>query len=217
VDPERWRFEPRHFRDEGLEAPPRLDAWLERTDAPVVFNAGLYYPDLRHIGLLLRGGRNLGTPTHPKWKGLLVSDPSRAGAPEARILDLLAERFDVDDPPYGAAVQSLMILERGKKRVRRTERRASRTAVAQDSRGRLLVVWVPTERSLWNLADRLDRCGLGIVRAMTMDGGREAQLAVEVGGVSFRGLGGRAVEGGRGIGVPLPAVVALIPRGKVRE
>jgi len=215
IDPALWRVEPRHYADEGLEAPPSLEDWVRRTGAPVVFNAGFYFPDRRHIGLLLRDGHNIGTKTHPKWKGLLVSDPSQAGASPVAILDLLEAAFPLEDPSYRSAVQSLMILKDGRKRLGKTEKTASRTAVAIDARGRLLVVWAEGAHSLWNLADVLDRSGLEVRRAMTMDGGREAQLAVEAGGTSIRKYGSRSGGAGRGAlegQIALPAVVTVVPR-----
>lgn len=213
LDPRLWRLEPRHYADEGLEEPAGLEEWVRRTMAPVVFNAGFYHPDRSHIGILMRDGRNLGSSLHPKWKGLLVSDPADPEDPPVDILDLLDEKFSVAHPSYRNAVQSLMILKDGVKRVPRTARTASRTAVAVDRRGRFYIVWAEGAHSLWDLADILDRSGLGIRRAMVLDGGREAQLAVETDKVSIRKWGGGSGSGGLlDVQVPLPAVVAVRPR-----
>lgn len=213
LDPSHWQLSARHYKDEGLAHPPNLESWVQKTESPVVFNAGYYYEDFRHIGLLLRDGKNLGTRLHPKWKGLLVSGPKQKGHLPLNILDLLEQDFSTENPPYQVAVQSLMILKDGKKRVARTERLASRTAVALDKHGRLIVFWTEGLFSLWRLADILDQSGLQISRALTLDGGREAQVAIEAEQTHIRRYGMSAI-GAIGLiqgPVPLPAVVIIEP------
>ena len=104
-----------------------------------------------------------------------------------------------------------MILMEGKKRVGQSEKIASRTAVARDRTGRIYVLWAQGPYSLWRLADILDRSGLEIDRAITMDGGGEAQLAIRLADTYKR------VAGVTGLGllrgpVALPAVIAVHPR-----
>ncbi|MDR4473321.1 MAG: hypothetical protein MRJ92_11995 [Nitrospira sp.] len=60
IDPERFRFSVYQFRDEGLRAPISIhDCRQHRTDAYVMFNAGLFREDYSYLGVLLKEGRSL--------------------------------------------------------------------------------------------------------------------------------------------------------------
>lgn len=61
IDPERFRFSIYQYRDEGLRAPLSIHDWQQRTDAYVLFNAGLFREDYSYLGVLLKEGRSLGT------------------------------------------------------------------------------------------------------------------------------------------------------------
>ena len=63
VDPERFRFSIHQYRDEGLRAPISIHDWQQRTDAYVMFNAGLFREDYSYLGVLLKEGRSLGVET----------------------------------------------------------------------------------------------------------------------------------------------------------
>ncbi|MFO0731525.1 MAG: hypothetical protein U0361_11125 [Nitrospiraceae bacterium] len=60
IDPERFRFAIHHYHHEGLAAPPTIQEWQRRTDAYVVFNAGLFREDYSYLGLLYKDGHALG-------------------------------------------------------------------------------------------------------------------------------------------------------------
>lgn len=187
VDPSRYGFK-------VLAAPKGEEGqtagqWREQSGALAVFNAGLYTPEGRHLGYLLQNGQEL-SPQVPQQDGLFLAEPREPELPAARILDLRYTPFDPRLNPYQQAAQSLMLLDRfGMIRVRRSPKVANRTALAIDEQGRILVVVTEGGHTLWELARALKNSGLGLREVMTMDGGAESQLAVEVGEFAYEHYG----------------------------
>ncbi len=219
VDPDQYRFETYHFRDEGLPAPLTIHAWRQRTQASILFNAGLFAEDYSYLGLLMKGGRSLGSRLHPGWKGLFVAEPTEPGRRNARVMDLAKEPFTPEAPAYREAAQSLMLLEEGgKPRVKHSGKRAHQTVVGEDEAGNILLIKTAGEVPMWELAVCL-RDGMPSLRhAMAMDGGLSSDLLFDDSLLSppaqaappppWRAL----VDGSAPLHIPLPAVIGIRPR-----
>jgi uncharacterized protein YigE (DUF2233 family) len=221
VDPERFQFQIYHFRDEGLSGPLTIQEWQQRTHADVLFNAGLFREDYSYIGLLLKGGRSVGSKRHPQWQGLFVAEPASAGLKKARVLDLARDTFAEDRPPYSEAAQSLMLLDQtGQPRVRRSGKRDYQTVVAEDRQGRILLIKPGNVAALWELAQCLRQSPLNVVQAMAMDGGSSSELVMgagilkrapnETGSKPWSSL----VDGSGPGHIPLPSVIGVLPRSR---
>ncbi len=219
VDPDRYRFETYHFRDEGLPAPLTIQAWRQRTQATILFNAGLFAEDYSYLGLLMKDGRSLGSRLHPGWKGLFVAEPNEPGQRNARVLDLAKEPFSPEAPAYREVAQSLMLVdESGKPRVRHSGKLAHQTVVGEDEAGNILVIKTAAEVPMWELAVCL-RDGMPSLRhAMAMDGGSSSDLLIAEGLLPPRVDVAPAppwqalVDGSTPVHIPLPAVIGVRPR-----
>ena len=209
IDPQRFRFKVLVAKGEGLSA----GAWLERTGAVVVFNAGLHAPDGSYLGLVVSGGKVMGRMVKG-MEGLFVAEPRVRGLPLARVIDLRYAGFDLQANPYQEVAQSLMLLDRfGQLRVRRSGRVANRTLVGEDRQGWIVVMVTEGAHGLWELAQELKGSGLGLREVMCMDGGRESQLELRVGGVHYSHYG----KAGGQIQLPwppakLPVAIGVFPR-----
>lgn len=223
IDPERFRFSIYHFRDEGLRAPISIHEWQQRTDAYVMFNAGLFREDYSYLGLLLKEGRPLGSKKHHSWQGLFAAEPTDGTLRKARVFDLAFEAFTEDPPLYREAAQSLMLFDRmGKFRVRDSGKRAFQTVVAEDGQGAILVIKSADVVSLHHLADCLHRQLPSLQQAMAMDGGASSDViasqdllhaAQETAAQStWRSL----LAGNTGVHIPLPTVIGISPRTPAR-
>ena len=211
IDPARVALRVLHFTRQPDQKPLPLPEWQRRANALAVFNAGQYYPDLSYMGLLVSDGEVISARPHPSFHAALVAGGE--DRPGAEVLDL-------DQVPLGAArrrwreiAQSFMLFDaNGKRRVRKTDQIANRTVVAQDRRGRIVIVTSEGGYTLWEFAELLQRAPLQLSQAMSMDGGREAGLCVVSGRFRYATFGrwkdGDSPEGA----VPLPAVIAVLPR-----
>ena len=208
IDPARSRLEPYHEK-EFSEAATIID-WEKRLRAPVVLNAGLYDTNRRHLGTLCRRGRDLGGNRHVSWKGVLVADPIEAGLPPAALLDLSRPEDAALEAKYETAVQSMMLFDRnGDIRVRRSDRIARRSAVAEDGHGHVLLLVTEGAYTLWDTGALLRESGLDLVQALALDGGNEASLIVESTGVRYRSFENDRSGSDAATLVTLPSILAV--------
>src|SRR5689334_14589854 len=132
---------------------------------------------------------------------------------EARVLDLTREPLDAGRPEWAQVAQSFMLFdEAGGVRVRKSDRVANRTVVAEDGRGHLLVITSEGAYTLWDFAKLLKQAPLGLTHAMSMDGGYEAELCVRVDSYRYASFGhwdGNSETDALGSRTVLPAVITV--------
>ena len=214
-------FVPEVFEQHGFDVPVSAAAWRERLDVSLVLNAGQFDAQLRHLGWLKRSGRWLSPERKPAWKAVLASGPIDE-AYWARIIDL--DR--VDDPRlerYQHVVQSMMLVdERQQVRVRSSDKAASRTVVAEDTSGRILLLFTEGAVRLAALAERLPTLDLQILRAMNLDGGGESQFSLSDPALVLEHTGNYGVEpsvlresSGGLLRSTLPVVLAVRPKKSI--
>ncbi len=207
-------FVPHHFRDEKLSVGQSAEDWAQHLSASIVFNAGQFDEDLNHLGWFKKDGRYLSKHAKPKWKALLLSGPND-GAAWGRIVDLeQADKKIIDRYRHG--VQSMMLVDDSEKiRVRDSGRAASRTVIAEDVQGRILVMVSEGAITLADFARWLPKQRIGVLRAMNLDGGLESQLFIDSPELQLKHYGQYRADitpfegGGPKIKYPLPVVVAV--------
>jgi len=219
IDPERFRFEAFQYSAESLNGPLTIEDWSRKTGAPVVFNAGQYYENLKHMGLLIKNGVNLGTPLISRWKALFVENSAETGSGQVSLLDLEFENADASGRTYSFAVQSLMLFDRtGAKRVRQSDWVANRTILATDWKGMVYVFCTQGGYTLWEAADFIKKLGLQLKHAMNLDGGYQSQLTINTPYFTYTSYGRWVIQGNKtglsmpGVKLKLPAIIAVFPR-----
>jgi len=212
VDPHRLAVRAHHYSRMRSSRPFSIVEWQRRTQADVVFNAGQYYPDLGYMGLLVSNGKVVSPRLHPSYKAALVAGPA-AGGRDARVIDLERTPLDPRKPGWREVAQSFMLFdEHGGVRVRRSDRVANRTVVAEDAKGHLVVIVSEGGYTLAEFAEVLRRSPLQLTHAMSMDGGLEAELLVNAPGLRYATFGDwkpGVASTAPGSLVPLPAVITL--------
>ncbi|RJX32693.1 MAG: hypothetical protein C4525_09890 [Desulfarculus sp.] len=211
VDPARFSF--RVLAAPAGQAGLTAGQWRRASGALAVFNAGQYTAERKYLGHLMQDGKTLSRPV-PQQDGLFLAEPADESLPRARVIDQRYTAYDPASSPYRQAAQSLMLVDRfGQVRVRRSNRVAHRTAVAEDDQGRILVLVTEGGHTLWELAHALLASGLGLREVMSMDGGPESQLDVKVDQFSYQQFGrAPAAPDLPWLRQPLPAALAVLPR-----
>lgn len=218
LDPERVRFKVFHMSDEEKPRPLVIEEWRRKTGAWIMFNPGQYDERGAHLGLLIRDGANIGTGLLSVWKGIFVAEPVNPALPKAILIDLAYTKFNPSTTQYTQAVQSFMLLDhQGRKRVRRSDWKANRTVLAMDQAGRIVVLCTEGAYTLWELASWLQESDLGIVKAMSLDGGHAAELVIHINDFSYSTYGQWVTNDFGNLSLPgfkatLPAVVGVFPR-----
>lgn len=216
IDPAQTVVRVHHYSLEAVDAPPGIVEWQRLTGAHAVFNAGQFYPDWSYMGMLVSNGHVVSKREHPEFKAALVASPV-SGPAAARVLDLEAEPLDRSASRWRDIAQSFMLFDStGRIRVRESDRVANRTAVGQDRHGWLVVITTEGGYTLRDFARLIQRAPIQLTRAMSMDGGSEAQLCVDAGGFRYATFGRWKAKPGRddppGAQVPLPAVISVSAR-----
>ena len=212
LDPAHVDLAVHHCSRQPERTPLPLLEWQRRLGAIAVFNAGQYYPDFSYMGLLVSGGEVISGRPHPRFRAALVAGPVGGGA-GARVLDLETRSLAKERARWREIAQSFMLFDgQGEPRVKRTEQVARRTAVGEDRAGRLLVITSEGGYTLWEFARLLQAAPLGLTHAMSMDGGREAELCVSSRGFRYASFGRWEDGADDQVAVPLPAVIAVSPR-----
>ncbi len=204
IDPRFWKFFAHHYTT--LPGAQRLtsEAWRMQLGATLVINAGQYTEDFTHLGILLCDGKNFGTRRHRLWKGILLAEPIDPSYPLAQTIDLNEyPEFDVEGA-YSQAVQTMMLVDSNHLiRVNQTDKQARRTLVAEDTSRRILLIVTEGDYTLWEIGQWILGAGLDVTRALAMDGGAQAQLALDLNSDKVTIPQKQMV---------LPAVVAVKPR-----
>lgn len=167
---------------------PRTAAqWQQDYDALVVVNAGMFEADHRtHTGYLRTGDHVNNDAWVANYRSLLLLGASRPGLPAGQILDVEPKSLPQLVADYRTVVQNLrLIRDRGRGTWQKNPRRWSEAALAQDAKGRFLVLFSRTPWSMAEFNAKLLSLPLGVKRAMHLEGGPEASLSVRGPGVNL--------------------------------
>lgn len=201
--------------------PPRsIHDWQEQTGASIIVNGGYFTPSGEPCGLVVSEGRLYGPKANPAMKGMFVAEPKGISPdlPRATILDLAATKLDWNNLPWNQGLMSypLLLDAQGRIRVKKTNRRAPRTAICTDRQGNILVVHCPGYYfSLYELAKFLQESPLNIEMALNLDGGSKAQLLVHTKNLTMVSPPWLAADRDNFPGDRsrlLPTVIGIIPR-----
>jgi hypothetical protein len=158
--------------------------WSDQKGFVAAINAGMFDVDQKsNVGLLVDGAHKNNPRWHKDYKSVLAFGPNKKGIPAAVFVDL-------DDPAaketlgdYVSVVQNLRLVKSGGESVwKPNKRRWSEAAIALDTQGRVLFLFLrsPMEMAAFNA--RLKEVPLDITRAMHVEGGPEASLSIRSGG-----------------------------------
>lgn len=148
--------------------------WADQQGFVAVINAGMFDPGGRSTGYLRDGPFVL----NKHWNLYRSALAFRAGAAEMLDLDVPAEKTRTEK--FTSVVQNLRLIKSPGEDVwgHATPRRWSEAAVAQDDKGRLLLLFSRAAYTMSELNRRILALPLGVVRAMHVEGGPEASLSV---------------------------------------
>lgn len=187
VDPASWSLELHCV--ESVACPQRLTArqWCERKKLVAGINACMLITNFRTpVGFAAAQGQVLiERANHFQSVAAFDPVPGRELAP-FRIFDLDAPGVTMDAirRDYGSVVQNLRLIKRPREnRWHRQDRRWSEAALAEDARGRILLVFCRAPLTMRDFNKALLGLGIGVVAAQHLDGGPPAQLFVRAGDV----------------------------------
>lgn len=180
IDPARAKLRAGLASEAG--APRTAGQWCRTQNYAVAINMGMYQRDHRSNVGYLRNGKHLNNKAWNDYRAVLALNPSDKKLPPLVWLDLdPTKKPDLDH--YGIVVQNLrLIAAPGRNVWAKNDRQWSETAIATDSKGRLLFVFSRPPYTMRDFNRKLLELPLGITAAMHVEGGPEASLSIHVPG-----------------------------------
>ncbi len=177
IDPARFKFELHTAPDAARE----LAAWVKVTGAVLVINGSYFARDGQPATPVISRGKSMGPKAYGTKHGAFVVN---ANGPQ--VLDLGKRRWQDAFRGASEALVSfpMLIGTDGKSRAQNSDplRLANRSFIGQDAHGLIIVGTTRSGSfSLDRFADFLAVSGLGLTRALNLDGGPPACQAIEIG------------------------------------
>lgn len=194
IDPQRFDLELVGRFSPGGSVNRTAKEWAKAHGLVAAINAGMFATDLTtHLGYLRINTKVIPGTRRNRYESVAAFDPLRRGTAAFRIFDLDAPgvSFEKITASYGSVVQNLRLIKRpGENRWGEPSRRWSEAALAEDASGRALFLFAKTPLSMKDFNTRLLETNLGIVAAQHLEGGPQAQLYINAGGVERELAGG---------------------------
>jgi exopolysaccharide biosynthesis protein len=180
IDPARFKFEVHAAPDAARE----LGDWMTVTGAVLVINGSYFARDGQPATPVVSRGQSMGPKAYGTKHGAFV-----VAANGPQVLDLGKRRWQDAFRGASEAMVSfpMLIGADGKSRAQNSDplRLANRSFIGQDGAGRIIVGTTKTGSfSLDRFATFLAASGLGLTRALNLDGGPPACQAVKIGAFS---------------------------------
>ncbi len=209
VDPNRFDLRLMNASAPDQERAMTARDWCLRGGLVAAINASMYQTDHRTSVSLMKTGTHVNNPRLSKDRTILAFDRVDTSVPPVSIIDRDCDDFESLRGKYGTLVQSIrMISCRGTNVWTQQPQRWSTAAIGRDARGRVLFIHARSPYSTHDLIDILLELPLGLERAMYVEGGPEAQLYVNSGGLEREWVGGD--ENRRAW--PVPNVIGIVRR-----
>jgi hypothetical protein len=127
---------------EGKAGEQTAGEWCRMSHFAVAVNLGMFQTDhLSNVGYL-RHGRHVNNPRWNSYRSAVAIHPSKPSLPPVLWVDLEPSRPDPRLAQYDVVVQNLRLIAKDRRNVwSQSDRKWSETALAIDSRGRLLFLF----------------------------------------------------------------------------
>ncbi len=222
IDPDYWELVFSGISQPGERFGKTACEWCKSRDLTAAINAGMFATDGQtHVGYL-RFRDHVNSRHINNYQSVMAFDPK-----EGKELPLFSI-FDLDAgvnittilKDYNSAIQNLRLIKKPGINVwRQQDRKWSEAAIGEDKEGRILFIFSRSPITMYDLNNELLGSGIGIVAAQHLEGGPEAQLYINTGGVKIEMFGsyetGFNENNSNPEPWPVPNVIGVRPRKQV--
>ncbi|MCC8193714.1 MAG: phosphodiester glycosidase family protein [Deltaproteobacteria bacterium] len=189
IDPEKFTFSLYMASEQG---PKTLGQIGTSENFVAAINAGMFQRDgVTNTGYLRSRSHTNNGHVAANFGAFFVARPEKDGLPQARLLDKHADDWETALRHYGLVMQNYrMTAPDGRVIWKQADRLHSVAALSQDTKGNILFLLCPSPVPAADYMAALLRLPLGIGVVMYLEGGSEAALLINAGGIN-------AVEAGR--------------------
>ena len=210
VDPGPWELQVLACGSD--ESQPNLDSWdwCRRHGLVAAINAGMYQADHRtHVGYFKVNGKVINGGVND-YLSVAAMDPLDPADPPFRIFDLDENELATVAGRYRTVVQNLRLIKRSaENRWQPSPERWREAALAEDERGRCLLIYCDRRLSMHDFNELLMRLPLDLVAAQHLEGSGPAKLWID-----HPLVGADMLPDGRNPGSLLPNILGVARRGQ---
>ena len=199
--------------------------WSERDDLLAAINSSMYQQDHETSTELMRSSEHVNNPRLTSGNTVLAFEPADEvpdDLPRVRIIDRQCEDFETLKPHYRSLVQSIRMVSCERANVwKQSERIWSHAVIGIDGAGRPLLIH---SRSPWTTHDFVDillELPIDLRQLQYAEGGPEAQLFVDAGGIELERFGsfetGFFESDDNAIAWPVPNVIGVVRRTGISD
>lgn len=190
--PEKLEFE-LVCASENREEPKTVQEWSESRGFVLAFNASMYKLDqpLRSRGFLKNKNHHNQAHFHPDYRGVLAFQALDSLQKPAGLFDLECRSWDSLRQQYHCLAQGLRMLDCQSKPLswNKKKQRCSMMLMAQDSLGKLFLVFCRSPFSHNQMISFLKDLPLGLRHALYLEGGPETSLFLHSGNFRLEKVG----------------------------
>jgi hypothetical protein len=222
VDPQRFDLVLRMSgaTDEGSEANRTARAWAEDTGLIAAINSSMFQTDYVTSTELMVTAEHVNNGHVSSGRTVVAFDrapDAPSDTPPFRIIDRDCEDLDAVRPRYRTLIQSIrMVSCKGENVWSDSKRVWSHAVVGIDTHGRALLIQARSPWSTHDFIDILRELPIDLDRLQYAEGGPEAQLYVNAGGVELERVGsfetGFFESDDNAVAWPIPNVIGVVRR-----
>jgi len=179
IDPDRYDF--LLLNASATEEGKNLSVkkWCKKHNLVAAINAAMYQTDYKTSVSLMKSSKHVNNSRLSKDKTILAFDRINNSVPSLKIIDLQCDDFGFWKQEYRSFVQSIrMISCKGANVWSKNQPKWSIAAIGTDKTGNVLLIHSELPHTVHNLINIIKDLPLNIERAMYLEGGSEAQLAL---------------------------------------
>lgn len=192
LSPEKLEFE-LVCASENREEPKTVTDWAQAHGFELVFNASMYKLDqpLRSRGFLKNKNHHNQAIFHPDYRGVLAFQPIDSLKAPAGLFDLECQSWDSLRRQYHCLGQGLRMLDCAGNPLswNKKKQRCSMMLMAQDTAGKLYLVFCRSPFSHNQMIGFLKSLPLSLRQALYLEGGPETSLFLQVGNFRLEKVG----------------------------
>lgn len=192
IDPRKWDLVFAGISQTGGADGKTARQWCAAQQFAAAINAGMFDDDYStHVGYL-KAREHINSSQVNEYQSVAAFGARLDSLPPFRIFDLdePGVRIETIRNDYALVVQNLRLIKRpGLNRWSQTQRKWSEAALGEDAAGRILFIFVRSPFTMHDLNAELLAAGIDLVAAQHLEGGPEAQLYLQAGGIQMELFG----------------------------
>ncbi|GJL77121.1 MAG: hypothetical protein NPINA01_01100 [Nitrospinaceae bacterium] len=195
--------------------------WVIANGLVAAINASMYQKDNLTSVSYMKTGDHVNSSWLSKDRTFLAFDPKDKSLPSGKIIDRDCDDLEKVRQQYRSLIQSIRMVSCKRKNVWAPQQKKwSTAAIGMDSKGRMLFIHVRSPYSTHDFINVLLDLPIDLMRAMYVEGGKDAQLYINTAKDEFEFLGNYStgVENADSntFAWPVPNVVGIarVPRKK---